>query len=268
MSTDAIQLPLYLPLPRLDVPSAVAVSAALLATVPPSAPPAVVKAGRNQRAATLALQRSWGERQLAFLGDKVPDPRLVDLRGDGAWGAMSGRLAAQAALPHDRYPRAKRAAALIAQLFPDGLGFLKLSYTSQWAECEKRLDLIKSQKLEAELDELAGPDFLLEVQASHEAYTAMVQEALRRTEARAVNLSDPLREAARTMTGYVTQVVAWAADDERPETVQAAIAALRPLEVFREQLARRLANRGAAATGTTTPELPEATPQTPLPEIA
>jgi len=265
-TTDSIQLPSYLPLPRFDVPSSVAVSAALLAAAPAQAGPAVVKAGRNLRAATLALQQSWGERQLALGSDKVADPRLVDTRGDAAWGSMAVSLQAQAALPHDRFPRAARAAALINKVFPDGLAFLKLPYTSQWAECQKRIDLIKSLKLEAELNELAGPDFLVEVQASHEAYTAMVQDTLRRTEARGINLSEPLREVARTLTGYVTQVVAWATDDERPETLQAAIAALRPLEVFREQQARRIANRGTADAGTT-PELPAATPQTPLPEV-
>lgn len=88
--------------------------------------------------------------------------------------ALYARLDSYASLPAELYPKAQRAEALQKKLFPDGLSFLKLEYGAQWAESEQRVQLLAKEKLTADLEALAGPEFVTELLRCHGRYAEMV----------------------------------------------------------------------------------------------
>ena len=146
--------------------------------------------------------------------------------------------------------------------FPDGLTFLKLAYTAEWAESEKRLEQIDDGKLANELDAVAGPEFLAELRLAHKAYG----EALGVTKAspaapQAPALLEPLRTVQAALAGYALQLAAWAEAD--PAAVATVRKALRPLDDYRAAQARR---GGADVPAPPEPPRP-ATPATPIPQL-
>ena len=109
----------------------------------------------------------WGERE--SLG-RSEDRRPYDQALDGAWGCAYDRLDALGRLPAERYPSAQEAARLRQAIFPDGLSFLKLPYEAEWAESQRRLELIASKGWEADLQRLIGAEFVTEVKRCHKDY--------------------------------------------------------------------------------------------------
>jgi hypothetical protein len=251
MPTDFDPTPYVRP-PVVDVPAAVGLSVALLKAMPSPCTAEVRKSARRLRAATLALQQTWAQSD-----EKAPRPdaRPADVALDNAWSALFGRLESYARLPAEQAPRAERASGLLDTIFPEGLSFLKLPYTSEWAESEKRLTKIDQQKLGPAVDELAGADFLTVLRAAHATYG----EALGMTKARPVTAvpvgtAESLREVTRAIASYTLKLCAMADDDASTVAVRQA---LRPLDEYRSNTARRLAKNSG--------EPP--TPDAPLPEV-
>lgn len=129
--------------------------------------PALLEAAQWLRGATVDLQSAWAAN---VAKGPAGARRPADMAVDNAWAALEGRLASFARLPLEQYPKAKRAAELLDLLFHDGLTFLQLAYAEEWAESEQRLKMIDAQKLEADIDALAGPEFLAEVRRTHALY--------------------------------------------------------------------------------------------------
>lgn len=244
----------YVRPPVVDVPAAVGLSVALLKATPRPCSAEVRRAARRLRATALALQQAWAQS-----GEKAPrlDKRPADVALDNAWSALFGRLESYARLPVAQAPGAERAAELLAALFPQGLSFLKLPYASEWAESKQRLAQIDRQKLAPSLDALAGPEFLAVIRGAHAAYG----DALGMTKALAagpspVGLAEPLRATTKALASYALKLCAMADDADSTAVVRRA---LRPLDEYRVNTARRAAGGpGDAPTPTTpVPDLPE-----------
>lgn len=250
----------YARIPKLTVASAVAVSTALLSSVPKSAPAEVKSSARKLRAALVALKGAWKER---VPQNKAPqDPRAADLRVDTAWGALHSRVESASWLPADKYPVAKSARRILDIVFADGLTFLTLPYPSEWAESERRLARIDSENLAADIDKVAGKEYLEELRAAHTAYGETVRAMLTKEEEISSNLLEPLRVLGRRLSAYSRKLLALADEDE-PATIAMVESALRPLVVYRDMEARRAA--GTAVTAD--PALPPADPAAPTPEV-
>jgi hypothetical protein len=73
-------------------------------------------------------------------------------------------------LPAERIPESRQAQELLRTLFPDALAFLRLPYEAQWAEAESRLRTVEQLRLLADLQRLAGSEFVAEVQRTHDTY--------------------------------------------------------------------------------------------------
>jgi len=258
----------YVHAPRLDVRSAVTVSIALLKCAPANLPPAGKKAVKRLRSSVAALQSAWAERDRLIKPAAPVDPRTVDTRADTAWGGLYGRLDCLAWLPDAASPRVARAARLRDSLFPHGKTFLQLPYREEWAEVEKRLQRIDNEKLAKDIDDLAGPEFLVEIRAAHVAYTRVVQDALQGVNVDiTVELRKPLKKVCDALAAYTTQLVA-TVDPDDDATLTVARAALTPIDVYRAQMAARA---GADSTAADSPvvdsPLPPAGPTTPIPEV-
>lgn len=256
MSNDDFDPTPYVRPPELDVASGVALGVSLLSAMPKEASENVRKAARRLRAATVELQDAWSANGR---GDATIDKRPADIRVDKAWGALYSRLDAYASLPSDENPKAKRAAELLDLIYPDGLQFLTLPYNAEWAEGEKRLKLIEDEELAADLNELAGPEFLAEVKKAHKLYGDAIGITRPAGEG-PVNLVDPLRALGRAITQYSLQVVATV--DESQASISTAKGALKPIDDTRADAAHRVARAGKedrSPTGpkTLVPEVPE-----------
>jgi hypothetical protein len=254
MSDDFDPTPYVRP-PVLDVASGVGLGIALLEGMPKSAPEGARKAARRLRDAVGELQSAWA----ASGRTSAPsDRRPADIRVDKAWAALHGRLEAYAWLPADEHPKARRAGELVDIIYPEGLQFLTLPYAMEWAEGEKRLKLIDDEELGAEIDALAGPEFLAEVRKAHKMYGEAIGVAKPGGEAATVNLVDPLRNVGRAVTEYALELIPLAHGSAAlAEIVRSA---LRPIDDHRSDAARRAAKSGK-------PEAPAATATTPLPEV-
>src|SRR6185436_18729436 len=105
-------------------------------------------------------------------------------------------------------------------------------YKPQWAEGERRLQTIKDNAYAADIDQLAGHEFLAEVKRTHKAYG----EALGVTKAEdlppEVSLVEPLRDVTRAIVDHALQLLAWAADDPKAEAKVRK--ALKPIDDQRE----------------------------------
>ncbi len=225
----------YVRKPVINVASGFALGCALVAACPKAAPADVKRAVRKLRSAVVNLQQEWLKR------DKTKpktDRRGADRRLDNAWGALFGRLESYARLPADEYPDAARAAELLTAMFSDGLGFVKLPYEQEWAESDKRLRLVETNKLAGDIDRVAGPMFLAEVRRAHELYG----KALGVTEAVATyeeaSLAGPLRAVQDAVVGYALRLIATAEEDD-PSSVAMVRAALAPLDAHRAAQGRR-----------------------------
>jgi hypothetical protein len=246
----------YVRAPRGSVPAIVGLSIKLLSAVPTHPPPGVRAAARRLRRATVALQERWAERERA---PKPATLRPFDIIDDNAWSALRGRIADYARLPVATFPKAARAAEIHDSLFPN-LGFLNLEYATQWSECEMRLKRIDAEGLAAEIDEIAGPEFLANVRAAHKQYGDALGITRRATEETEVpNLARPLRAVCEAIAHYAVQVVAMRDPDQDADgaMLRTIRTALKPLDEYREKTSR---------AGGTEPE--PARPDTPVPNPA
>jgi hypothetical protein len=254
----------YVRPPVFDVATGVGLAIGLLRAMAPGAPPSIKAAARKVRHSCVALQTEW-QRALDAT-PPLPDKKLADHELDVAWAVVEARVAALAQLPHDRYPRAARAAALHARLFAEGLGFLNRDYEAEYAHSQRLLDVIRKDNLQAEIDDLCGPECLAEVQRTHASYDAALHPG--HIESRLpVKLRAARRELATSIATYALKVAA-GADLENEAEVSAVVAALRPIDELRARQARRggaVTSSDGGTAGST--DGPAPTPATPVPEV-
>ncbi len=238
MSSDEFDPTPYLRPPIVDVPSGIALGVALLHATPKIATDSVRKAATKLRMATVGLQEAWSRTgRAASAGER----RLADIAIDNAWSALHARLDAYAALPPSYWPKAERAAELVAALFPDGLAFLTFVYDEEWAEGEERLRKIEAQGLARDIDAVAGPEFLAEVRRAQRCYGEVLDIGKGSERNPAAEVTEPLRTLSRAITGYALQIIA--SSDGSAAAIRMVRQALKPIDDLRPAASSR---RGAA----------------------
>lgn len=238
---------LYARAPTFTLEGGIALARTLSAACPKNAGAPVKKAAKKLSGATDKAQIALAKRQSALGQISQEESRLIDQRGDNSWGALRDRLEAYSILPAKEYPDAIRASELLVLLFADsGLLFVKESYPVQWSTADTILKRIQDQNLKTDIDRIAGIEFLANIQKRHAEYGAMVQRMFTKSSGDSVNLSDEVRALGRAMVAYAMQVCS-AADDEDSSAEMIAMAreALRPLDIFREDAAKRLTKPSA-----------------------
>lgn len=226
---------LYTRTPRFDVAAGIALARQILAALPSRQPPPLRRCAERLDQDTQTLQRLWLEREQAAL---AVDPRPVDHMADHAWRNLHDRLVAYAAMPTEHYPEAAQAGELVAALFPEGLSFLTLDYSSQWAESEKRLQRVAAEGLAADIERLAGPAFLAEVRRCHAMYGDAIGISKPRERRAPVPLSEPLRAMAQALIALCAQLIALYYEGDAQQQSEVRIA-LRPIDDFRAAALRR-----------------------------
>jgi len=234
---DDLDLAQYTRSPRTDAPTGITLAQRLEVVALPKPPPAIKRSLGLVVSCGKRLQTAWSRRDT--FAQKV-DSRPIDQRADNAWSCLYGRFDNLACLPHDEYPRAKRASILRDSLFPDRLTFVTREYAVQWAEADKRVRRIKDEGLQKEIDDLCGPECLAEIKRTHAEYAQMVGVATTSTAPAALpSVSEPLRALHRAITAYSLQLVALYLESETSDATRDAIrAALRPLDDLRASASR------------------------------
>lgn len=262
-----LDLSLYVVAPRLSVPAAVSLGIALLAATPKPAPQPVRRGAARLRESVLALQQEW-RRQMPSGAEILATPREADTRVDRAFRAMAMRLEALTLLFAEAGPDVEVATKAHQRLFPEGLRFLNLPHSQQWAHCDRLLaTLADDEDLAADVERLVGDTTLDEVRAAQKAYGAVLGITSARESLDVVSLVEPLEAVRSSIVAHALQIVAMQSDD--PSRLPAARKALAPIDDVRAAQAAQARRPDAPAPAA--PGLVEegvtATPDTPVPVV-
>ncbi|MBK8253565.1 MAG: hypothetical protein IPK82_12965 [Polyangiaceae bacterium] len=156
------------------------------------------------------------------------DTRALDNEADRIWDGFKMVLQGFSMLPLARHPKAQRAAELDAQLFGQGMEFLKADFSTQSINMSAILLRIEQDNLQPDIDDLVGPDFLQAANEIQPRYEAMVSERLRRDKATGQNFLDTTRGLQAAIVNYATKLVGWA-DEDDAEAMEAVRIALLPI---------------------------------------
>lgn len=229
----------YASAPTLSASNAVPLVRTLLMVAPRGAPPSVRGPQRQMRELAEQLRAA---RLAKRKRRKAVDLRAVDQFADASVGRLFRRLEDYSKLPPERHPLAARAEELLDAIFPEGLGFLSAKMDAQWNATEELLHLIDTEGLQADVDRIAGAEFLAEVRLAHAEYgKALGITAPKAPQpAAAPNLLALLRELTAVMGEYLFQMAALASSQATaPELRAAARDALAPVDDFRRRAARK-----------------------------
>jgi hypothetical protein len=205
----------YTRVPLLDVATMLAFGIRLLAIVPKSSAPRdedelkrIRPPARALRVTLVTLKDSWRA------GDAVSAPkRPLDIAFDAAWGALLARLepwSIFASVPGGT-GLAKLASALVATIFSSRLDFTRLELNAEWAQSQKRLDVIAEKALRDDLVKTAGAEFVERVEETHAALgraLGLDGGAPDPEAAPAVDMLVALRAVHQAIGAYVLQLLA------------------------------------------------------------
>jgi hypothetical protein len=162
-------------LPRFDAAGAISLGERLLAVAAavPELPRPIGRA-KDTLAEALGVLRAAAEARLAsrLAAASTSDADVVneaDATLDACWTALYEWLSGFAKLP-DTYGETREARALLAELYPDGLGFIMLPYELEWGQSDLRLGRIASETLGERIKKLGGAVFIEALQAAHWQY--------------------------------------------------------------------------------------------------
>lgn len=233
----------YAHAPRMTVEGGMTLCRVLADACPASMNASVKKAAKRLSEVAETAQFAYTLRRKALGKNTVDDARPIDRGADNSWGALRTRLQAYAMLPRETYPDAQRAVEILYSLFGEaGLSFLTESYPEQYAIADSVIRRIDGEGLAADIDRLAGTQFLENVRTQHGAYGKMVQTVLQREETLTDDLNEHVRAMGQEVVDYATKVLA-SIDRDKPATITIARTALRPIDAFREATQRRAASQ-------------------------
>jgi hypothetical protein len=221
-------------LPRFDAAGAVTLGERLCAVANevPELPRPIQRA-KDALEEDLAAVRAAAAARLAarLAGASTLDPEVVadaDNTLDTCWTALHDWLTGFSKLP-DAHVEAAEGRALLAELYPDGLGFILLPYELEWGQSDLRLGRIGSESLGERLRKLGGGVFIDALQAAHWQYGKLLGlPRLPSAEAGKPSTGEALESFVSTLRVYALKVTAHVEIDE-PQTGELANKLLEPL---------------------------------------
>jgi hypothetical protein len=131
--------------------------------------------------------------------------RTVDILEDRAVGAFRDLLAAWARLA-EVLELGEVAARLLQRLFPDGIDFILLTPAAEFAEVDHRLETIKREKLDADIESLGAAPMLAYLREVHEEYGKVTGARAPLPERESPQVLALKRELADVVRQYVVAV--------------------------------------------------------------
>jgi hypothetical protein len=221
-------------LPRFDAAGAVALGEKLLAEAAEVRElPRPIQRAKDALEQDLAALRAAAAARLAarLAATSAVEPEVVadaDSTLDACWTALHDWLTGFSKLP-DAHPESAEARALLAELYPDGLGFILLPYELEWGQSDLRLGRIASETLGERIRKLGGSVFIDALQAAHWQYGKLLGlPRLPGAPGDKPSTREALESFASTLRMYALKVTASVELDE-PETAVLAKKLLEPL---------------------------------------
>ncbi len=255
---------IYVGRPKIDAASGVVLARKLIKAAPKKAPEAIKRTLNVMRDAAIEVQKIGVERHRL----RPENLRPYDRRWDSGWGGLFDRLAGLARLEGEK--DAERARALQTRLFPSNdLSMLTLSFEDEWLEGDKLLRMIEQDKLQREIDELAGAVFLRYIKsAQHDLGEALGVGEREIESASTTGLSEALDELATAIADYA-RVQLGTIDRQKPATLKAFQKAMAPLDAHRAARATTRTSNEQPVTPVEDAEDPAAEdPSAPIPPVA
>lgn len=221
--------------PKLDAARAIALGRSL-ETAAPAKLAGVLKQPLKQLSTRLA------ELQAVFAGEPVPtvdDRRPADRAVDTSVAALHGRLSAYASLPAAVFPKAAKAAEAMRTLFPEGLAFLRLNYTAEWAEIDKLQRKMRTGDMLAFLEDVVGKEFIENLDQAQDVYGRALGITTVESPAPVPMRAEKLRAFNKSLKHYAFSVLAQI-DEDDAEVMDAVRQALQPIDAFRVAQTRRV----------------------------
>ncbi|UJR84200.1 hypothetical protein [Sandaracinus amylolyticus] len=234
--------------PRIDALRGIALAIQLLRVAParPSRP--VARALRKVRSTAVDLQTEVKAR-----GRTRPESlRPLDSAFDGSWSALRDRLAAWSKVQSASFERPReRAEQLLAAYFSDGVQFVTLAYEAEWVYGEQLLERFDEEGALADIERLAGAEFVANVREQQAALgAALGLTGKRGTEevASTSGLAERVSALASAIADY-TRRLSGEVETDDPKSVAAFRKAVAPLDAHRAATAPK-------ASGGETPSEP------------
>jgi len=224
-------------LPRFDAAGAVALGERLLAVAAevPELPRSIKRASEALAEELTTLRAAAAARlaerlAAASAGTEPSEVADADSALDGCWTALHEWLSGFAKLP-DGYAEGFEAQGLLAELYPDGLGFILLPYELEWGQSDLRLGRIATESLGERIRKLGGGSFIEALQAAHWQYGKLL--GLPRVPGVAgpggkASVGAALESFGATLRVYALKVTAHVEVDE-PQTAELSRRLLEPL---------------------------------------
>lgn len=153
--------------------------------------------------------------------------RPVDIRIDRIVSAWAGIVENWAKLAGE-IPEGDTAEALLARLFADGLKFITIAPREEWSEIEQRLESIKREGLQSDLDSLGLKPLLAHLRKVHVLYGEVTGATAPVAEVESPQVRKHKKAVEEAIREYVLAVLGQRRKS-KPETVTLAETLLRPL---------------------------------------
>jgi hypothetical protein len=219
------------PLPKVSVPEAIALGTELVtwARARRKLPGPIAKSLRLVRTELEELCEA-DQSSMVTTGEGTGHSREADRVLDASWSASYSWCTGWLKLPGG-VAEAKLAAEIRDAIFADGVRFTQFKFKHQWAESQKRLDVIDKQGLGRHFERLGGAVFLDTLRDAHARYG----EALGITQVvepeDSVNRREHLHALLDAIRRYVVQVMAYEYS-EAPGAAELADYLLTPLRTW------------------------------------
>jgi hypothetical protein len=239
----------YLSTPRFDAPHGTVLAAQLQVAAP------VDLDARGKEA--LAEVHTQAARVTAVLVQRAQTStgglRPVLAAVDTAYGALYGRLTAAAKLPEAQGDLGARAVRVLEAVLVDGLAFLQNDAETKYAESERLLLVIDQQHLAAEIDHVAGAQFLAVVKTAHAALGEALGVGATPVFFERAELQAALADLSQAILHYCVQLVA-STDASDATSVRRFRSAVMPIDRFRADRPEAKSGEDDASTPTPTPQ--------------
>lgn len=183
---------------------------------------------------------------LAALGGAPPDEarvRPVDLRIDRVVSAWNGIQENWAKLAGE-IAEGDTAEALQARLFADGLSFITIAPREEWSEIEQRLETIKRENLQSDLDSLGLKPLLAHLRKLQVTYGEVTGATAPRSEVESPQVRKRKKAVEEAIREYVVAVLGQRRKS-KPDTIKLAETLLRPLSTWESKRAQKKAKEEA-----------------------
>jgi hypothetical protein len=258
--------------PRGNVRGIISVSQALVECSPEEATEAVGRSVAKLEQTIEEAEDGLAARRRELAPADFSQELEIDGLADAMWGALRSGLELWRAYDHPGLTtvldaqkkrsasatalragqeKATHALQLASKLFGnEGLEFTQTTYPVQAVSMASILRIIEEDELGEEIDAVVAPEILVALRCCQPVYEAMVSARMSRSDRKTSHLAVLRTKLQRAISQHCTAVLAML-DENKPETLELVLGALRPIDVYRAQLGgvKKAGNGGGQGGG-------------------